>query len=530
VAWMFEIIGPNYIALRFYFFAICAITAVMSFLLVRRSTGCGALSLAAGILAALIPGMLFRNYMAFMAVINALALVHIFARPPETWRKHLAWIAFGGLALALTYLIRIDLGVFFTFILLGCLLLHLLWAEGKPGRRAVFVATVASLYIVLFVAAHTPFYLDAKRRGFGHEFVDQYAGWARLILYHVGKQLPREAPTSMRECTGRGQYLLADTSATPTPTPESPADPAKSGNVFRARPRLSDALNLPRFYDRAFVLILHLPIPLSILLSAGGATAFLISWRRRDPDLRARSLCVLISTGAALTLFPQYFFFRPDTPHLSEFMVPFFSALAIGAWHVGALAFRSKDIVSNTLASLFIGLCVADASLYIYHSYPKESAGTIAARHGRKSIFKGENGVRVLLKENEAEENRALYDTVKRYSEPDEFVVCYPYCPTINFMTNRRSYEYNLYMDDGDASPTFHDYFMGKVALNHPALIIIDNRDINRSEHSRFRNWASRTYEAIRHEYRYLGTFRKQEVYARPDKIPDGTHLPTNPP
>ena len=56
--------------------------------------------------------------------------------------------------------------------------------------------------------------------------------------------------------------------------------------------------------------------------------------------------------------------------------------------------------------------------------------------------------MRVWLKPKEREEIAELCRVIDNYTKPTDYIVCYPYAPTINFMTNRPSYEYNLYVDN----------------------------------------------------------------------------------
>jgi len=122
------------------------------------------------------------------------------------------------------------------------------------------------------------------------------------------------------------------------------------------------------------------------------------------------------------------------------------------------------------------------------------------------------------LKQKEREEIAEIYRVISTYTKPSDYVVCYPYGPTINFMTNRPSYEYNLYVDNAHNVSGFFQETLAEVAKYRPAAILIDNRALNQSEDSRFRNWAPDTYEWIKGNYAHAGTFRRQEIYVRPDR------------
>jgi hypothetical protein len=241
----------------------------------------------------------------------------------------------------------------------------------------------------------------------------------------------------------------------------------------------------------------------------------LVALFRRDVSLRTDALVVLITTGSALTLFPQYFFFRPDTPHLSEFMAPFLIALACTAWIF--LRWVRGRRLPRWWAGLTLVLIVADLVLYFSHAFPKESAGTIAAKRKRSHELIAENGVRVFLKRQECEELRGLCEVIRTHTRPGDYLVTYPYSPTVNFMTDRPSFEYNLYIDNAHNVSSFHRDTMREFEKYRPAAVVIDNRAVNKTEASRFSLWAAETYQWLKDNYRYAGTYRRQEIYLRPD-------------
>ena len=166
-------------------------------------------------------------------------------------------------------------------------------------------------------------------------------------------------------------------------------------------------------------------------------------------------------------------------------------------------------------------ICLLDIALYFFHAFPKESSGSVAARRKRKFELVAENGVRVWLKQKERDEVAEICRVINKYTKPTDYIVCYPYAPTINFMTKRPSYEYNLYVDNAHNVSAFFQETLAEVAKYRPAAILIDNRALNQTEDSRFHNWAAETYGWIKSNYAYAGTFRRQEIYLRPDLYKD---------
>ncbi len=495
VVWLFQLTGPSYIALRLYFFALCGITALLAFFVVRKCTNRGWYALLVAMGPLLVPGMIFRNYMGFLAMLNMLCLVQAYVFPQSSRSRQLLWMAAAGVAVGLTFLVRVELGLFFTIISLGLIALYPFGWRAQIRQRIPEALAGLVLLVAMFFATHTPVYLDAQNRGFATSFTEQYMGWVGLIRAHAEKKITPPAVTP------------APASPTATPVPVEQA----------AAPSPKDEAARESGVDALLHLALYLPIPICLLIIFPSGILFLRALWRHDTVLRTQTLTLLITTGCALTLFAQYFFFRPDTPHLSEFMVPFTVAVACALWLAVKMVRHHSSLLVRLAGGIFVLLCLTDIVIYFVGAYPKESAGTIAASRKRGYELRAGNGVHVLLKKKEVEEFQGLYDAVMKYSGPNDYVVCYPYAPTVNFMTGRRSYEYNLYVDDLHHEKNFHTNTVQEVATLRPAVILIEDRDINKTEASRFSNWAAPTYAYIREKYRHAGTIRRQEIYIRPD-------------
>jgi hypothetical protein len=519
VVWLFQLTGPNYIALTIFFFSLCATTGMLAFLIVRKISKTGWFAFFTALGPVLIPGMMFRNYMGFLVVLNMLCLLQAYVfEQPRRW-KQLVWMALAGIALGITYLFRIDLGSFFTLILLGLAVLYCLGKRGEGGSRLPLAAAGLVLTALLFLATHAPFYLDAVRRGYAREFVAQYSGWIGMVRYLASQQIAKSSPPPVSRAATENPAPANQSSEAASNENGRPGKEVETGDLDAAeylqRSPLSQLTGNETFRNKAFVLITYFPILLAALILFVSGFVFLAALWRGDFALRTEALAVLIATGSALTVFPQFFFFRPDTPHLSEFMVPFMIALSCAGWTF--VRWSRAGVVAWIFTGVFLAVAFADVGLYFYHTFPKESAGTIAARSKRRYELVAENGVRVRLKLREREELQKLCEVIKAHTRAGDYLVTYPYSPTVNFMTDRRSYEYNLYVDNAYNVSGFHADTLREVEKFRPAAILIDNRAINKAEASRFKNWARETYDWVREHYSYAGTFRRQEVYLRPD-------------
>ncbi|MEI8313781.1 MAG: hypothetical protein WCH98_23805, partial [Verrucomicrobiota bacterium] len=512
----FELTGPDYLVLRWYFFAICTATGLLTFFVVHGRTRCAWYSAIPALMVILVPGMIFRNYMPCLGVLNALLLTRAFVVRRESARKTFAWALAAGAGLGLTFLFRIDLGIFCTLIFLGLAILYPFGERGRFLRRVGLALACAAGGFLLAWAVHLPVWNDAKARGYDRAFLEQYTGWLGMIRGEFLQQV-----ADLAENNKPAANPVPPPAAAPAPLQESPqkskAD-SWEGRGALARPGLRDVVHGAKWSAKAFAISAYLPILISAIAIIAGGLGLLAALVRRDAEAKERLLYPLAVLGCSLALFPQFFFFRPALPHLSEMMVPFLSALALFIWASVRRARESKTPGLRVASGAFALLCAAAAAVYFFHAFSIESAGSIAARKKASHEFRALNGVNVKVRDREAAWLPGLRDAILRHASPGEFVLCLPYSPTINFMTDRPSPLCNLYVDNTVGEENFRGYFLDLVAKSVPAVIVVDQRRINGNEISRFQNWAPVTYEWIRKNYVFVGRYFRTEVFVRPDK------------
>jgi hypothetical protein len=231
-------------------------------------------------------------------------------------------------------------------------------------------------------------------------------------------------------------------------------------------------------------------------------------------------LAILTTTGCALSLFSQFFFFRPDSVHLAEFMVPFYPALACAA-AVGIGLIRRggwKVAWCGGLIVLLIGLQVFVA---INALFGREGSGSIRIARGKSALFEAAGGVRFRVKPNEIGDWQNLRDTLVASTRDGDFLVTYPYVPLLNLIAERQSYQTKLYVDNATESPDFPEKTISELREKQPAVVVLNNRDINNTEISRFKNWAAPVHDFLFQNYVLAGTyFENIEVFVRPDRAP----------
>lgn len=529
VAGLFELTGPHYLVLRWYFFAFCTASGLLTYFVVLRFTRHAGYSAIPAILVLLVPGMIFRNYMPFLGMLNAFLLTRAWVVRRRSWPATAAWMLAAGAGLGVTFLFRIDLGIFSTVIFFGLAALYPFGEKGKFFSRGVLAVAGALAGLALAWAIHLPVWNDARARGYDRAFLEQYTGWLAMIRtelkQHVADLAEGDKPADAGPSIPQPANSSAPTIASATGEAPQPAKTSKPnadswedrGALMRAP--LSDVVYGRKWIHKAFAISTYLPLVVSAIAILAGSLALLASLIRRDPDAKERALYPLTVLGCALMLLPQFFFFRPDTPHLSEMMVPFVAALALLVWSSARIARSSTRRAVRVAAAGFAILCAATALIYFSHGIKKESAGSIAALDGVAQNFRGLNGVDVRVKPREAIWLPKLQAAVVGHSSAGEDVLCLPYSPTINFMTDRPSPLYNLYVDNTTAGGWFEEEFLRIMAQKKPPVVVVDQRRINRNEISRFSNWAPGPYQWLRKNYVYVGRYSRNEVFVRPDRV-----------
>jgi hypothetical protein len=522
VTWIFQITGPSYTALRIFFLILCLITGLLSFRILLRCGRSPWIALLGGILVIVVPGQMYRNYMAFLVVLNLFVLLPAYVLPERRLATRLLWMLSTGVVLGLTFLIRIDLGYFFSLIMVGLILIFPLArsATEEWGRR-VFLSVLGCLLGVFGVfAVHLPFAIDADRMGFGREFAAQYEQWPNMIASQ-GKRLGGmiQSALSNYKATAPSDAAVvatAPTSATAPTAPASVQSAAITTQVTRASlQRVSAAALQPR--DRMLAINLYFPVLLSVVMACVAMILWLMSLIKGDESQRIDSLSLLLSLGCSLTLFPQYFFWRPDMVHLGEFMVPMTLTMLLSSLFFARMI--PRGLVQSALGAVMVSLSLTALVLYYINACQSQASGGIAVSQHKSKDFKASNGVHVRMTPKEFGQYSALRDIIAAVSLPGEPIICYPYNPEINFMADRPSYEHNLYADNDLPADVFSRDAIAKIQKFQPPVVVISDWDINGTEDSRFYNWAWESYRYITMNYVLACKSGNFEVYVRPDRM-----------
>lgn len=153
--------------------------------------------------------------------------------------------------------------------------------------------------------------------------------------------------------------------------------------------------------------------------------------------------------------------------------------------------------------------------------FGREGSGSIRSARGKTALFEAPGGISMRVRPADLVDWENLRDTLLRHSEPGDWLVTYPYVPVLNILAERPSYQRKLYVDNATESSNFSFLAIAEFDEKRPAVVVINNRDINKTEFSRFKNWAAPFYDHIAAKYVLKGTYLKEiEVFVRPDRIP----------
>jgi hypothetical protein len=525
VGWFYPIIGlfhftgVNYLAVRAWFFVLATITALLGCGIVTRVTGSRWWGMVTGLLLVVFPGSQFKDYIPLAEAANTACLIHLLYIDPKTRGKWLGWVVLGGVVLGLTFLIRVELGYFFTAIWALLLLVSLFDRRASvAGRFAGLIFGVLALLLGV-VVAQAPAYIPLRSQGLEKEYWAEYVDWLEFLRASLHARVANKKPAL-------AAGIETQSSATPTM-------PGTSDNHAASNPTAATVQNaengersvLPRkplssikaqgLRERILTFLTYAPFVGFGVFFVIGAIGFLVSVFRRDFALTAVPLEWLLLIGGSLTTFPQFFFFRPDRPHLSEFMPGYIIAMMASAWLLwphGSKHPAPRRLFAGLVSLFLIGQFLVFAVFAMQHP----SSGTIAARFGRKARFQAENGVRVHTSKKEAAILQGVYDIVMKSTGPNDYVICYPYMPGYNVMTNRRTYLHNVYVDNATRGSHWAENTIHDLQEKHPAVVIVDDREINGTPASRFTHWGAPVYAFLKKHYKAAGKFETVEVFTLP--------------
>ena len=528
LAWIFQVTGPHLLATQIFFMALAGATGWIGFILVRKATGSAILAALAAGLMILMPGAIFRNYMGFIGTLASFALVRGYVIEASSPVRQCLWMGFAGASLSLCFLIRIEPSLLLGVLWIGLVFVYPIGFKNLFFKRLGVLRVGTIVAMVAFLLVHTPFALQAQQGGFGKEFLNQYTQFIHMLRSEFMLEVKKLSTTENTPATPEAHDSVPVSINAPvkidTPTPlveKKSAGPDRDGR--RARPSFENLFRWqkPSYFD----LSIYFPVLSSGVLALAGLGILANGLKRGCLRMRFLGLLLLVTTGCALSLFSQYFFFRPDSVHLAEFMVPFYPALACGIAIGLELLRRNKGILVGITAFILISICTLQIIVAFNSLFGREGSGSIRSSRGKSALFESAGGTRFRVKPSDLAQWEGLRNAILAHSTSGDYLVTYPYVPVLNMISERPSYQFKLYVDNATEPANFSLGAIAEFEKRKPAIVVVNNRDINKTEFSRFKNWAALFYQHIAANYVLVGTyFENVEVFVRPDKVT--THDP----
>lgn len=282
--------------------------------------------------------------------------------------------------------------------------------------------------------------------------------------------------------------------------------------------------------QKRFVALTFLPLlTLGALILSIPLT--IVSHQRRNLYTIAGDIfAVLAPTLLAFSAFPQFFLYRPDIAHLSQFMPGYIvlMALVLGGWTRrspqdggGPLPSSARLRFKNTWRLLLGTAFVANVGLYLWHAVSAPATGSMALARNQSERFVGGAGIDTFVSPG----RQVLFETVVRlanqHTQENDFVLCFPYCPGLNLVADRPTLAKRLYVDDSLLllDPGWQRRTMRAIDSAKPGLIIVQDWAINGTEISRFENWALDLMRHIASTYYILEKRGSYTFYGRLDSV-----------
>ena len=505
---LFKITGVSFLTARIYFLALALVTSLLAYLTVRRRTDRRWLAAMVALSVLAIPGTLHKCYIPLIVVANMLCLPSLdHRRPPLDGRA-----VFGaGLVVAFSYHIRPDLGLAAALVLIATLAAHVLSRTAGGRSRLHHAVGLTARLAAAAVVPTAPLLCVALSQGFFEPLVRELYQPITLLSDSVGEVLATVLGAA------RTSLFVGVAYANPT----APVDATQAGQTLARVPW--DALW--QAGPRRSLAILTYLAPLTLLLAASFALGLTLcrklAGRRMVADDTAGMLALLGLCGSA---FPQFFLFRPDLAHLSQFMPGYtvFAGVALGRWLLATRRTASgmpapRQWLALLARWLAVGLVVLHLGFYARVAQSHPWTGTIGVADGRTERFEGAGGVDVAVRPEEKQLFTRVTRAVGEHTGESEALLCLPYCSGFNVMTGRKTFLRRLYVDDGmlRLDPGWQERTIRRIKIDRVPLILIQDFALNGTEISRFRNWATQVMAHLDMCYELFEQVGRTRFYRR---------------
>lgn len=463
---LFWFYGVDYVALLAMFVVLIFLSAVLLYFATYEATR--------NLFAAFLTGFLFIAVPPFFpSVVRSLSLglfllplIMLARAEPEKITRALIWTS---IAVGLNFQLRPDFGYVYLALLIAVLGLRAFYDANTNAKRLTQFCRSSGIALAVVSVTLVPLLLHAVWSGYFWLVLDDLLSYPRRILFFV------------MSAGGLGDMLGASSDR-------------QKATFLRILP--ASAIFGPNASDREFAFLIY--STLLVLVVSG--TYLLHNWLRsvsQRPNLMQMAVFAVVALQ-----WPIFALFRPDWVHFISFM----HGYIVGA---ACIAFASIGVYRNSIgatravAASIVALLAVQSLVFVKHGEGPGSIGWLALRQGRTQEFTAGNGVSVRVSPAERSIYRKIDRVIRASSQPDDRIVCVPYCAGFAFMSERRMLFKQQYVDDG--TPAMYPDWIDKAieataAARTPVIIVLDWAP-NGTDVSNFNVWASRYMDFVRKNY-----------------------------
>ncbi len=472
---LFKLFGVKFYLIRFYFLGIGFLSSLLAYSLLLRLTANRRVAFLAGLVVLFFPGCIYQTYIPFLVLLGLyVLLLYDFNDLKPKINPWFALIA-NGFYFGCAFLIRGDIATVFTFIFLfyHSILLAQEKMKGDSSVSVIFVlAKRISIVSFISIIVALPFAIIASYQDYLDNFLHQYIAFGEHLFLKIQQRFFLDAQAGI----------------------------ASAGSLL-PRPDLFSFRHV--WWDvRTKIFLTYTPI--MALFSIG--LFFAVDYFTRNSNNSNKSqisssrVYLLVVFLGAISAFPQFFVWRPDAAHLAGFFPGFVVLLTYFLYILSRMVHASKRLqlfncyVFWVFAGFFAAY-IAGFSIYYEDGPNFHETALVELKSGK--------GVDLFLPENKYEMLENITAVIQNESASGEYVLCFPYCPGIIFLADRPTFQKYLYVDDSFliTHPSWLEDMKAQIELKKPKVIIVNDWAINKTEISRFRNWAKPLYDYINQQY-----------------------------
>lgn len=518
IVFLFKLFGVKFYIIRIYFLVLAFISSLFAYALLLRLTKKHVVAVCVGLLVLIFHGVTYLTYIPLLVISGAYVLFLFDVKTNKTIINHWLALFFNGVFLGFAFLIRGDIATIYTFIFL---IYHSLSAaklaiiECDPKKLIIVPVRFIGIIIIIAITA-MPFALHAKVNGYYDGFIYQYFQFSEQLISVVHSRYFLPSQTSVTPSFGTLPTLALNDVGTLqtdalTDISKIQTDNLPAGTLWQ-KPAISSFFS--KDGPHALLFVTYFPLVIFTIIWMYLGSDFFVRCFSTDKlaDFISERTDLLILSLAAFSTFPQFFVWRPDMPHFSEFMPGFMTLMANFLF----ILWQRKNVSAGFITmprTAFYFVCFF--SIFFLVEFVSIYEEGLIIRKDRDFRLQMDKGIDVRLTRDEYDNITRLIAQVKEYSKPDDFVLCFPYCPGINFIADRRTFQNFLYADDSflNSQPWWLEKMRLDIAAKKPKVIVIHDWAVNNTEVSRFRNWARPLYVEISKSYRLQDKFDPYEVF-----------------